>query len=221
LAARITVLVVDDHSIVHEGCRLLFEQAGFDVVGDANAGSDAYALYLRYRPQVVVIDLTMPGMGGSESIRRIRAQNPQARIVVFTMHDDPMIASRALRAGVVGYVTKTSAPQELVEAVRKAARGEVHLSRDVAQSIALSQFDVRRDPLEALSTREFDIFRMLAEGRSYTDIGQTLSLSHKSVANYATRIKQKLGARSLADLVRIGITSGVARQNVMAPRDGA
>jgi DNA-binding NarL/FixJ family response regulator len=219
MAAGITVLVADDHAIVHEGCRLLFEQAGFEVLADATSGADAYALYLRHRPRVVVMDLTMPDMGGMESIRRIRAQDPDARIVVFTMHDDALVASRALRAGVSGYVTKTSAPLELVEAVRKAARGEIHLSRDVAQAIALSQFDNRRDPLAGLSSREFDIFRMLAEGRSQADIGQTLSLSQKSVANYATRIKQKLGARSLADLVRIGITHGIARQNVVAAGD--
>jgi two-component system, NarL family, invasion response regulator UvrY len=216
MQTKVTVLIVDDHAIVRQGCRLLFEQAGLEVVGDALCGEDAYAHYLKHKPQVVVMDLTMPGMGGFETIRRIRTQGPEARIVVFTMHDDPIIAARALRAGVHSYVTKTSAPLELVEAVKRAAQGEFYLSREVAQSIALSQLDIHQSPLAHLSTREFDIFRMLAEGRNYAEIAETLSLSQKSVANYAIRIKQKLGAHSLADLIRLAITTGVAKQNVLS-----
>lgn len=215
---RITILIADDHAIVHQGCRLLFEQAGFEVVGDITSGEDAYAQYLKHRPKVVLMDLTMPGIGGFESIRRIRAQVSEARIVVFTMHDDPVVAARALRAGAQGYVTKTSSPFELIEAVKRAAQGDFYLSREVAQSIALSHLDIRLDPLANLSSREFDVFRMLAEGRSYADIAQTLSLSQKSVANYAIRIKHKLGARSLADLIRLGITTGMARKNVLSPQ---
>lgn len=216
METRITVLIADDHAIVHQGCRLLFEQAGFEVVGDAASGEDAYAQYLKHHPKVVLMDLTMPGMGGFESIRRIRAQAPEAHIVVFTMHDDPVVAARALRAGAQGYVTKTSAPMELVEAVKRTSQGDFYLSREVAQSVALSHLDILQNPLANLSTREFDIFRMLAEGRSYADIAEALSLSQKAVANYASRIKQKLGARSLADLIRLGITTGVSKQNILS-----
>jgi two-component system invasion response regulator UvrY len=217
---KITVLIVDDHAIVRQGCRLLFEQAGLEVVGDAQCGEDAYGQYLKHRPQVVVIDLSMQGMGGFETIRRIHAQRPEVRIVVFTMHDDPSVAARALRAGVQGYVTKTSTPLELVEAVKCAAAGEFYLSREVAQSLALINLDIQQNPFANLSTREFDIFRMLADGRSYAEIAQTLSLSQKSIANYAIRIKQKLDARSLADLIRLAITTGLAKQNVLSPPAG-
>lgn len=221
MSSKTSVLIADDHAIVHQGCRLLFEQAGFEVLGDAGSGEDAYAQFLKHRPQVVVMDLTMPGMGGFETVRRIRAQAPDACIVVFSMHDDPVVAARALRAGVQGYVTKTSAPAELVEAVKRAAHGDSYLSHDVAQSIALSRLDVRGDPLSQLSAREFDIFHMLSEGNSYAEIAQRLSLSPKSVANYALRIKQKLGARSLADLIRIGIATRTTRRNVISPEAAA
>ena len=214
--AKITVLLVDDHAIVRDGCRLLFQQADLEVVGEAVSGEVAYAQYLKRKPQVVVMDLTMPGIGGLEIIRRIRSRSQDAGIVVFTMHDDPIIATRALQAGANCYVTKTSAPGDLVEAVKCAASSKFYLSRDIAQSVALSNLGMHKSPLEALTAREFEIFRLLADGKSCAEIASAFSLTQKSVTNYSIRIKQKLGARSLADLVRLAIDAGIVKQNVVS-----
>lgn len=204
-----SILLVDDHEIVRQGCRLLFEQAGYTVVGEVSSGEEAYEKHLKLRPQLIVMDLAMPGVGGIETIRRIHTHSPQARIVVFTMRDNPFIVTRVLRAGVLAYVTKTNPPQILLEAVKRALVGGFYLSQDIAQSIALSNMDIRNSPLVSLTRRELEIFRMLSEGRSSSEIAETLSLSQKSVANYSLRIKQKLGVRNIAELVRLAMSEGI------------
>ncbi len=207
-----SILLVDDHEIVRQGCRLLFEQAGYTVVGEVSSGEEAYEKHLKLRPQLIVMDLAMPGVGGIETIRRIHAHSPQARIVVFTMRDNPFIVTRVLRAGVLAYVTKTNPPQILLEAVKRALVGGFYLSQDIAQSIALSNMDIRNSPLVSLTRRELEIFRMLSEGRSSSEIADTLSLSQKSVANYSLRIKQKLGVRNIAELVRLAMSEGIVER---------
>ena len=194
---------------------------GFEIVGETSSGENAYASCLKHRPRVVVVDLAMPGMGGLETIRRICARFADTAVVVFTMHDDPMIATRALKAGAVAFVTKTSAPRDLVEAVWRAGQGESYLSQDIAQAIALCSLDTQKSPLTALTAREFEIFRMLAEGKACAQIAESLSLSPKSVSNYSLRIKQKLGASSLADLIRLAITEGITKQTVLRERSSA
>ncbi len=192
---------------------MLLQQEGFEVVEEASSGDDAYASCFKHRPHVVIVDLAMPGMGGLEAIRRIRARFTDTAVVVFTMHDDPMIATRALKAGATAFATKTSAPRDLVEAVRRAGKGECYLSQDIAQAIALCSLDTQKSALTALTAREFEIFRLLAEGKACAQIAESLSLSPKSVSNYSLRIKRKLGAASLADLIRLAITEGIAKQN--------
>ena len=204
-----SILLVDDHEIVRQGCRLLFEQAGWTVVAEASSGEEACEKHLKLKPQLTVMDLAMPGVGGIETIRRIRSHSPQARIVVFTMRDHPLIVTRVLRAGVLGYVTKTNPPQILLEAVSRALTGGFYLSQDIAQAIALSSMDIRHSPLTTLTPRELEIFRMLSEGRSSSEIAETLSLSQKSVANYSLRVKQKLGMRNVAELVRLAMNEGL------------
>lgn len=212
---KATVLIVDDHPASMLGCRQLIEQAGFSIVDQAGNGEDAIRKYIDLQPSVVVMDLSMDGIGGREAIQRIHAYDNNARIVVFTMHDDPLIAARALRSGATGYVTKSSALENLGEAVRSAAKGKRYLSRDVAQDLALHRLTERDNPIESLSAREFEIFRLKAEGKTGVQISETLSLSQKTVSNYLSRIRQKLDANSEAELVHLAISYGIIKRNVI------
>jgi len=211
-AAR--ALLVDDHEIVREGCRKLLERHGFEVVWDGGNGEQAYRQVVALAPGLVVVDLSIEGVGGLETIRRIHHHDADIRMVVFSMHDDPTFATRALHAGALGYVTKTSPPETLIKAAQTVLAGRSFLSHDIAQTLALSDIIVGDDPLARLSDREFEVFELLIDGKSSAQIAGTLSLSAKSVSNYVSRIKQKLGAPSVADLVRIAINSGFAKRNV-------
>lgn len=204
-----SVLLVDDHLIIRKGCRELLEQAGIVSTWEAADGEEAYRAFVAHAPDVVVMDLSMNGVSGLEAIRRMINRRPSARIVVFSMHDDPIFAARALKAGAVGYVTKTSSPEEFVHAVRCAAAGQRHISHDVAQTLVLSGLTGQDHPLTALTDREFDIFRLLASGKTAAQIADILSIAPKSVSNYYGRIKEKLGLESIAELVRLAIGEGI------------
>ncbi|HSD60269.1 MAG TPA: response regulator transcription factor [Burkholderiales bacterium] len=204
--AEIRVMLVDDHAIVRSGFRRLLEQTpGIVVAAEAASGEDAYQAFPGCLPDVTVMDLSMPGAGGLETIRRILARHPDARILVYSMHESAAFATQAMRAGACGYVTKASAPDVLVEAVKAATGGRAYLSPDMAQKIALDSVSGDRDPVQLLSTREFEVFRLLAEGRSTDDIAEALFLSHKTVANYATQVKQKLGVSTPVELFRLAL----------------
>jgi two-component system, NarL family, invasion response regulator UvrY len=207
----VSVVLVDDHAMIRKGCRLSFEAQGFNVLAEADSGESSVAVCLREKPDVVVVDIAMPGVSGLETIRRLCAHVPDVRIVVFTMHDDCTIASRALRAGARAYVTKTSPPETLVEAVRRVANGDSYLSEDIALNLALREAVPGPDPLAALTKREFEVFHMLVKGRRPGQIAETLSLSAKAVSNYQQKIKVKLNANSLADLVHIALESGLEK----------
>ncbi len=208
-APSLSLLLVDDHTIIRKGCRELFDQAEIGTVLEAAGGEEAYRLFVERSPDVVVMDLSMGGVGGLEVIRRMINRRPNARIVVFSMHDNPIFAARALKAGAIGYVTKTSAPEELVGAVRGAATGNRHISHDVAQALVMSGLLGTEDPIATLTDREFDIFRLLVNGKSVAQIAETLSIAPKSVSNYSGRIKEKLGLSSISDLVRLAISQGI------------
>jgi two-component system, NarL family, invasion response regulator UvrY len=198
----IRVMLVDDHAIVRSGFRRLLEQQpDIAVVAEADSGERAYALYLEHEPDVMVLDLTIPGMSGFEIIRRVIARQPAARILVFSMHEDAALAERTIELGARGYVTKSNVPEILAKAVAEVASGKLFLSPDIAQSIAMYKLTGEDDPLKLLTAREFEIFRLLVNGRSAADIARLLNLSGKTVANYHTGIKQKLGAASDVDLV--------------------
>jgi len=204
--AEIRVMLVDDHAIVRSGFRRLLEQTpGIVVAAEAASGEDAYQAFPGCLPDVTVMDLSMPGAGGLETIRRILARHPDARILVYSMHESAAFATQAMRAGACGYVTKASAADVLVEAVKAATGGRAYLSPDMAQKIALDSVSGDRDPLQLLSTREFEVFRLLAEGRSTEEIAEALFLSHKTVANYATQVKQKLGVSTPVELFRLAL----------------
>jgi DNA-binding NarL/FixJ family response regulator len=210
MGARVRVLLVDDHAVVREGYRRLLERTPeIEVVAEAATGEDAYRVFCELGPDVVVMDINLPGMSGIEAARRMLAREPDARILVFSMHEDALFGSRALQAGARGYVTKASAPEVLVEAVKAVSAGRLYISHDMAQELALQTVPGQDVPLNTLSPREFEVFRLLAEGKSIADIARILSLSQKTVANYQSLIKQKLEADTSAQMVWIALKRGL------------
>jgi DNA-binding NarL/FixJ family response regulator len=209
-STAITVLLVDDHAVVREGYRRLLERnADIRVVGEAGNAAQAYQLFCEFAPQIVVMDISLPDVSGIEAMRRMLAREPRARVLVFSMHEEPIFPERAMRAGALGYITKASAPEVLVNAVRAVACGKMFLSADIAQSMALRNVQAQEPELGVLSNREFEILRMLASGETVNTIAARLGLSYKTVANYQSAIRQKLGAQTPAQLLRIATRYGV------------
>jgi DNA-binding NarL/FixJ family response regulator len=221
-AAKLRVLLADDHAVVREGYRRLLERTpDISVVAETATGEEAYRLFCDLAPDVVVMDINLPGMSGIEATRRMLAREPQARVLVFSMHEDAMFASRALQAGARGYVTKASAPEVLVDAVRAVAAGKPYISQDVAQQLALQALPGQRLPLNHLSPREFEVFRLLAEGRAVAEIAQVMCLSQKTIANYQSSIRQKLELTNAAQVVHLAMSYGLLEQTAAGPEDGA
>lgn len=215
----VRMLLVDDHAVVRAGYRTLLQDSVVEVVGEAADGTAACRQYLALQPDVVVMDLSLPGIGGLEAIRRILARDPAARILVFSIHDDVAFVEQTLRAGAKGYITKSSAAEVLVEAVCEVARGGTYLDRGLAQGLALRQAHGELGILSSLSVREFEIFCLLAEGIATAAAARQLSLSQKTVANYATQIKRKLNVQSTGELVHLAIRHGIVRHS--GPAAGA
>ena len=204
------ILLVDDHAIVRAGYRLLLQNAAeLEIVGEAASGEAGYRDYVSLQPDVVIMDLSLPGMGGLEAIRRIVARDRAARILVLSMHEDTVFVEQALQAGARGYLTKRTAPETLVAAVIQVVAGEIYLEVEIAQRLAFQKTRGRTTPFSTLSTREFEIFCLLAEGRNVAAIAKSLSLSYKTVANYSTQIKAKLEVGTTAELTRMAIRHGV------------
>lgn len=210
----ITVYAIDDHAVVLQGYHALLEECGIVVVGAASSFDEALAAYPALRPRVVVTDLAMSNVHGLEGIERLREQDPHARVLVVSMHDDVVLAARALRAGAIGYITKTAPLLQLVDGVRHVADGLPFLSPDIALKLAAHQLDGETSLLQSLSDREFECFRLLAEGWSIRAIATRMGLSLGGAANLKSRLMRKLGATSDVDLIRLGIERGVVRQNV-------
>ena len=210
--SRISVLLVDDHAVVREGYRRLLERADhLIVVGEASSPAEALRLDAELRPDVIVLDIALPGVSGIEVLRRILSRRPDACVLMFSMYQDGIYASRALSAGALGYLSKASAPDLMVEAVRAVAAGRRYLSPDV--ETALSRQSPHASRLaDALSTRELEVLRMLTQGFGVEEIGERLGLSPKTAANHQSSIKQKLGASSALQLILIaqqfGLISG-------------
>jgi two-component system, NarL family, invasion response regulator UvrY len=207
----ITVLLVDDHAVVRMGFRLLLQAvADVKVIGEADSGESACQMYAELEPDVTVMDLAMPGMGGLAALRRIRARHPQARVLTLSAHDDLMHARRALQEGALGFLSKRGAPEALVEAVNAVACGRRYLDAELAQKMALSEFDgASKSPVERLSEREFEVFVRLAGGASVARIAQDLSLSASTVGTHLYNIKQKLGVANQSELTLIAIRHGL------------
>ena len=202
-----SVLIIDDHPIVLQGCRRMLQDAGIERVLEASDIKSGYRLYRRHRPDVVIVDLAMQGSGlrGLDVIRRMHSHDPRTRILVFSMHSDPIIAARALEAGATGYVLKDTAADELMEAFDKVRAGTPYLSNDLAMQVALIRTGVRRDPLADLTPRELQTLSLLAQGKAYGRIADELGVSYKTVVNACSQLKQKLNAKNLPELIRLAV----------------
>jgi two-component system, NarL family, invasion response regulator UvrY len=205
----IRVMLVDDHTVVRTGFRLLLQShPEVSVVAEADSGESACQLYAELSPDVVIMDIAMPGMGGLEALRRIRARNAQARILTLSAHDDPIHARRSLQEGALGFLSKRSAPEALLEAVNTVAAGRRYLDAALAQKLALAEFD-GKSPIERLSEREFEVFVRLAGGATVQRIAQDLKLSSSTVGTHLYNIKQKLGVDNQSELTLIAIRHGL------------
>lgn len=205
----ISVMLVDDHALVRMGFRMLLADAQVEVVAEAGDGEQACQLYPRAKPDVVVMDLSMPGMGGLEAVRRLLAQDPKVRILALSAHEDTAHPRRVLRAGALGYLAKRSAPEALIEAVRTVARGDRYLDVDTARALAMAQLEGEESPADVLSEREFSVFLQLARGASVAQIAHTLSLSASTVGTHLYHVKQKLHAGNQSELTLVALRWGL------------
>mgnify|MGYP003704253357 FL=1 len=212
MSKKIKIVLVDDHAVVRAGVKRLLEQEDlFEVIGEAESGEKAYQLFGELKPDVMVMDLSMPGMGGLEAIRRILMRYEKAKILVLSMHEDLSFANQALKLGAKGYLIKNTLGDDLVKSIQAISKGEVFLSDEIAKKIAMQSIDGDQDPIHTLSAREFEIFRLLAEGLEVEAIATTLNISSKTVSNYQTMIKQKLNINTPVELIRYAIKAGVIK----------
>lgn len=206
MSDKIKVMLVDDHAVVRAGYQMLLKNSPeIEVVAEADSGEEAYRLHGIHDPDVIVMDLSLPGIGGIEAIKRIHSRDNKTKILVFSMHEEIIFVEQALQAGACGYITKSTDPQLLVEAIKRLSRGEKYIDPELAQRLAIEKSRGQDSPLSDFSTREFEIFCMLAEGLNTSEIAKRLSLSYKTVANYSTQIKNKLEVATVADIARIAI----------------
>lgn len=202
----IRILLVDDHAVVREGYRRLLERrADLRIEAEAASAEEALQRLREFEPDLIILDLSLPNMGGIELTRRILQRQPDARILAFSMHRDPLFAAQAIRAGALGYVTKSSSPDVLIQAVYKVARKEKVLSPDIAPEMALILLQGESNPAEELNPREFEILRLLLGGLGVEEIGNILSISPKTVQNVHYQIKAKLGVRTDIELARLAM----------------
>jgi two-component system, NarL family, invasion response regulator UvrY len=202
-----SVLVVDDHPIVLQGCRRVLQDHGLAPIFEARDVDTAYQLARQHQPDVIIVDLAMQGsgLGGMSLIRTIRASNPRARILVFSMHSDPIIVSRALQTGATGYLLKDTSSEDLLRAVDSVAIGTPYLSSDLAAQVARVGAGVASDPLADLTPRELQTLGLLAQGKSYGRIAAELEISYKTVVNVCYQLRQKLDVHTLPELIRLSV----------------
>ena len=208
--STIQVLLADDHEVVRAGYRRLLENTlDIRVIAEAADGDEAYIGYVKNQPDVVIMDLSMPGMDGFGAIRKIRAYDKKARILIFSVYENEIFLSRALEEGVLGYITKRSAAKVMIDAVRQVAQGKPFIGQEM-QSYLVNKKSPSVNPLrDSLSPREFEVFLLLAQGRTVSDIAEILNLSPKTVGHHYTHVKGKLKVSSVAELTRIAIREGL------------
>lgn len=206
----ISILLVDDHPVVRQGYRRVLEnQSDFRVIAEADNAAGAYAAFKTHAPDVVVMDISMKGASGLEAIRNIRARDDQARILVFSMHGEAALVKTAFNAGASGFVTKSSEPAALIQAIRSVARGERAMSDDIAHALAEDSLNPLQSMLGRLGEREIEILRQLAAGSTADQIAANLNLSLKTVQNYHYMVKAKTGLQTDAQLVRLAVACGL------------
>lgn len=204
------VLIVDDHPIITSGCRAVFsDHPDIELLEAADAASGEQ-VFLTGDPDICIIDINLPTVSGFELARRIQARDENARIIMFSMNDDPIFAARAIESGAKGYVSKTGDPHDLVEAVYEVAQGGVYLPPAIARSLAFAGPAISQSPLSKLNSREMEILRLLGAGKSLSEIAWMVHASYKTVANTSSLMRQKLGVRSSVELVRFAIERGIA-----------
>ena len=208
--AKINILLVDDHSVVRMGFKMLIEnESDMSVISEAESGELGITAYKEHKPNVVIMDITMPGMGGLDAIERIIAFDKKAKILVLSAHEDSVHPKRALSADSLGYLTKRSAAEELIKAIRSVNSGTKYLESNIAQQMAITQLSGENNPVEILSDREFEVFMDLAKGRSTNEIADTMCLSPRTVGTHLYNIKQKLNANNSAEIALIAIRCGL------------
>jgi two-component system, NarL family, invasion response regulator UvrY len=203
------VLIVDDHRIVASGCRALFADDPGIVILEASDAESGERVFVDEQPEICVLDINLPTVSGFELARRILGRDPSARIIMFSMNDDPIFAARAIELGAKGYVSKTGDPCDLVEAIREVGKGGTYLPPAMARSIAFAGPGFAKSPLSKLTSREMEILRLLSAGKSLSEIAWMVHSSYKTVANTSSIMRQKLGVRTSAELVRLAIESSL------------
>ena len=201
-------LLVDDHAVVRSGLRRLLAALPGAEISEAAEGRAALAAVRAEQPEVVLLDLNLPGLGGLELLRRVLLEHPAARVVVLSMHAEALYASRALQAGAVGYLSKNASPEELLDAIRRVAAGGRYIENEIAQELALGAATTG-SPAERLTSRDLEILRLLGSSQSLAQIAEALGVSYKTVANACSGIKAKLGVSRTGDLVRLSIEMGI------------
>jgi two-component system invasion response regulator UvrY len=207
---KLKVLLVDDHSVVRMGFKMLIDaEQDMEVIAEAESGEEGIKKFQELKPDLIVMDITMPGIGGLEAIERIVAKDKNVRILVLSAHEDSVHPKRVLSAGAIGYLTKRSAAEELIIAIRTVGSGKKYIESTVAQQLAITQLSGENDPTEILSDREFEVFMSLAKGKSTNEIADTMCLSPRTVGTHLYNIKQKLNANNSAEIALIAIRSGL------------
>jgi two-component system, NarL family, invasion response regulator UvrY len=212
MAAKIDVLLVDDHAVVRAGYKAYLSLSdNIRMIYEAERGEIACQLYNQYQPEIVIMDLSMPGMGGFESIRRLVSRDARCKILVSSIHNELVYVTRAIKAGAKGYITKSNSPETLMAAVYQVALGNTFIEPSLAQQLAINVASERgvSNQIEGLSPREFDVFCLLANGMTTRDAAEKLCLSYKTVCNHTTAIKEKLGIKTLAELALVATRQGI------------